>query len=110
VIKAVTRPDNLSAPADVVIDSNVHLLGATTNPDGTCTNQQARNLLVDLDDRARSFRFLIRDRAGQFTASFDAVLADAGIQIVKTPPRYSRAHCFAERFVRTSEPNSPTDY
>jgi len=42
---------------------------------------------MDLDDRAASFRFLVRDRAGQFTASFDAVLAGAGIATVKIPPR-----------------------
>ena len=29
-------------------------------------------------------------RAGQFTASFDTVLADAGIQAVKIPPRSPR--------------------
>ena len=39
-----------------------------------------RNLLMDLGDRAADFRFLVRDRAGQFTASSDAVLADAGIE------------------------------
>jgi hypothetical protein len=60
----------------------VHLLGTTTNPDGPWTTQQARNLLMDLNDRADHVRFLIRDRAGQFTAPFDAVLADAGIQVV----------------------------
>ena len=48
---------------------------------------QIRNLLMDLGDRAADFRFLVRDRAGQFTASFDAVLADAGIEAVKIPPR-----------------------
>lgn len=74
----------------------VHVLGATTNPDGPWATQQARNVLMALDDRADSFRFLIRDRAGQFTAAFDAVMADAGIEVVKIPPRCPRANCYAE--------------
>ena len=80
----------------------VHILSVTASPDGPWTVQQIRNLLMDLGERAADFRFLVRDRAGQFTASFDAVLADAGIQAVKIPPRSPRANAYAERFVLTA--------
>ncbi len=86
----------------------VHILGVTTNPDGAWTVQQIRNLLMDLGDRAAGLRFRARVRAGQFTASFDAVLADAGIEAVKIPPRSPRANAYAERFVLTAGPRSPT--
>ena len=80
----------------------VHILGVTANPDGPWTTQQIRNLLMDLGDHATSFRFLVRDRAGQFTAAFDAVLVDTGIVAVKIPPRSPRANAYAERFVLTA--------
>jgi len=78
----------------------LHILGATTNPDRPRTVQQARNLVADLSERVRDVRFLVRDRAGQFTNSFDSVLADTAITVVKIPPRCPQANCHAERFVR----------
>jgi len=51
----------------------VHLAGITANPDGAWTAQAARTFLMDPGQLTASIKFLIRDRAGQFTGSFDAV-------------------------------------
>ena len=78
-------------------DRYLHILGVTAHPDGQRTTQQAHNLVMDLGDHVARFRFLVRDRAGQFTAAFDAVLADAGIEVVKIPPRCPRANLWVSR-------------
>ena len=80
----------------------VHILGVTANPDGPWTAQQIRTLLMDPGDRTGDVRFLIRARAGQFTEASGAVLAGAGIEAVKIPPRSPRAHAYAERFTLTA--------
>jgi putative transposase len=79
----------------------VHLAGITSNPDGVWTTQAARNFLMDLGQLTASVKFLIRDRAGQFTSSFDAVFTAEGIRILASPPQAPRANAICERMIGT---------
>ena len=61
-------------------------------------HQHARNLIMDLGEQAHRVKFMIRDRGSNYTAAFDAVLADAGIRTVlcnvRTPRMKPRvAYC-----------------
>jgi putative transposase len=71
----------------------VHIAGITPHPTGVWVTQQARNLLMDLGERAPQFRFLIRDRDSKFTG--------ADLRIIRSPVRAPRANAFAEQFIGT---------
>jgi putative transposase len=77
----------------------VHLGGITANPDGRWVTQQARNLLMHLDDEGVDPRFVIRDRDSKFTREFDEVFRSEGIRVIKAPVRAPRARAHAERWV-----------
>src|SRR5213078_2943053 len=79
----------------------VHVVGVTAHPTGAWVTQQARNLLMTLDEHADQLRFLVRDRDTKFTPAFDAVFTAAGMHIIRTPPQAPRANSHAERWVGT---------
>jgi putative transposase len=79
----------------------VHLAGITATPDGAWTVQAARNVLTGLGQRVTSVKFLIRDRAGQFTGSVDAVVQAEGIRILPSPPQPPKANAICERIIGT---------
>ena len=79
----------------------VHLAGITAHPDGAWATQAARNFLMGPGQRVASVKFLIRDHAGQFTGSFDAVFTAEGIRILVSPPQAPRANAICERIIGT---------
>ena len=79
----------------------VHLLGLTGHPTGAWVTQQARNLVMDLEDAGAAVRYLLRERDAKLPALFDQVLADAGIAVILTDVRMPRMNAVMERWVRT---------
>jgi transposase InsO family protein len=79
----------------------IRILGATAHPTARWVTQAAKNLVMDLEDAGCRARLLIRDRDGKFPGLFDAVLNDAGIEVVLSGVRMPRMNSIMERWVQT---------
>jgi putative transposase len=77
----------------------IEFVACTANPTGAWTAQQARNLLMTLDDRQQPLRLLIHDRDAKFGGGFDHVFESEGIAVIRTPVQAPNANAHAERWV-----------
>jgi putative transposase len=74
----------------------IRILGMTLYPTAESTAQQTRNLIMDLGEQSHRVKLMIRDRASNFMAAFDAVLTDAGIRTVLCNVRTPRMNAIAD--------------
>ncbi|MFF1614166.1 integrase core domain-containing protein [Amycolatopsis sp. NPDC058278] len=79
----------------------LHITGVTAHPTQAWTTQQARNLASDLGTRTESLRFLLRDRDGKYSQTFDAVFQADDLRIIKSAPRAPRMNAHCERVIGT---------
>ena len=86
----------------------IRIAGVTTKPVSDWVTQQARNISMDLAERAREIKLLVRDRDTKFTASFDAVFAAERVRIIRTPVRAPRAHAICERAIGPCDASAST--
>src|SRR6201993_4185010 len=77
----------------------VRILGATGHPAQSWVVQQARNLLMDLDEAGMSVKFVLHDRDASFSAAFDAVFQAAGARVVRSAIQAPRMNAIAERWI-----------
>jgi hypothetical protein len=77
----------------------VEFVGCTPSPTGAWTAQQARNLLMTLDEQEQPLRRLVHDRDAKFSGGFDHVFESEGIAVIRTPVQAPNANAHAERCV-----------
>jgi putative transposase len=77
----------------------VRVLGSTEHPVQAWVVQQARNLLMDLEDAGTRVKFVLHDRDASFTAAFDAVFRDAGVRVIRSAVQAPRMNSVMERWI-----------
>src|SRR5450755_1826077 len=78
----------------------VHFAGCSTNPDQAWMKQIARNLTDAEDGFLNGKRYILMDRDAKFSAVYRGILADAGVEPVRLPPRSPNLNAYQERFMR----------
>ncbi|WP_190276713.1 integrase core domain-containing protein [Catenulispora acidiphila] len=81
----------------------VRFLDTTLHPTTDWIVQQARNLLMDLDDSGTTVKYLIHDHDhdASFSAVFDAVFTAAGMEVIRTGIHVPRQNSIMERWFRS---------
>ena len=77
----------------------IRVLGVTQSPVQSWVVQQARNLLMDLEDAGMSVKFVLRDRDASFTAAFGEVFQAAGVRVVRCAVQAPRMNAIMERWI-----------
>jgi len=77
----------------------VRVLGATGHPAQACVVQQARNLLMDLEDAGTRVKFVLHDRDASFTLAFDTVFRAAGVRVIRSAVQAPRMNSIMERWI-----------
>src|ERR1039458_5157088 len=77
----------------------VRVLGATEHPVQARVVQQARNLLMDLEDAGTRVKFVLHDRDASLTAAFDAVFRAAGVRVIRSAVQAPRMNSVMERWI-----------
>ncbi len=77
----------------------VRVLGATEHPVQAWVVQQARNLLMDLEDAGTRVKYVLHDRDASFTAAFDAVFRAAGVRVIRSAVQAPRMNSVMERWI-----------
>ena len=79
----------------------VEIAGMARSANGLWMSQIARNLTDAEQGILTGKRYLIHDRDPLFTGEFLRMMAAAGVESVKLPPRSPNLNAHAERFVRS---------
>jgi hypothetical protein len=77
----------------------VRALGATKHPVQAWVVQQARNLLMDLDDAGTRVKFVLHDRDASFTAVFDGRFQAAGARVIRSAVQAPRMNSIMQRWI-----------